>query len=289
MTTTKPNILRAAYQEKTYEAALEYAAMGFSVLACKLDKSPALRAWKHLTTRRATTETINLWYRTGLLESVGVICGEVSGGLVVIDCDGYEAVEKFSHAFPALTDTFSVISGSHKGEHYYLYVDEVPPTTRTVGQVFGNIEMRSNGAYVIAPPSLHPSGNKYAISKPYEIKRVKNLHALRSWIEKLILEKHGGVMPPPAGKVFNPTPYAAAALKSECDKVMFAPVGSRNDTVNIAAFKLARFVKAGQLHRSTVESAILQAAASWLGNENPAWVQRTIKSGLDAGMIKAGS
>lgn len=289
MTITTPRIINAARQNTVHAAALEYAAMGISLLACKTDKSPALRNWKHLQARRAMPDTINLWARTGLLQSVGIICGEVSRNLVVVDCDGLDAVKEFSRAFPALTDTYTVISGSGKGAHFYLYSDECPPTTRTVGQPFGNIEMRSNGAYVIAPPSLHPSGQKYSVDKPYAIRTVPNLHALRAWIEGLIKAKHGGVMPPPAGTVFNPAPYAASALKSECDKVLFAPIGTRNDTINLAAFKMGRFVKSGQLHRSTVETAILQAAASWLGNENDTWVRKTIKSGLDAGILKAGS
>lgn len=289
MTITTPRIINAAYQHTAHAAALAYADMGISVLACHVDKSPSLRSWKHLTARRSTPETINLWQRTGLLESVGIICGEVSGNLVVVDCDGLDAVKEFSHAFPALTDTYKVVSGSGKGAHFYLYADECPPTTRVIGAPFGNLEMRSNGAYVIAPPSKHPSGQHYSVTQPFEVKRVPHLHALRNWIERLIKAKHGGVMPPPTGTVFKPAPYAAAALKSECDKVLFAPVGTRNDTINIAAFKMGRFVKGGQLHRSTVESAILQAAASWLGNENDMWVRRTIKSGLDAGILKAGS
>lgn len=285
---TTPNIVRAAASRDTLTAALAYEQLGLSVLACKRDKSPALRQWRHLTERRAAPDTIEAWDRTELLTSVGIICGAVSRGLVVIDCDGLEAVREFGRAFPALTDTYKVESGSGQGAHFYLYVSQVPPTTRTVGQSFGNIELRSNGSYVIAPPSLHPSGRAYRVVQPYEIKWVDNLHALRSWIESLIRAKHGGVMPPAAnaGKVFNPTPYARAALRIQADRVECAPLHNRNNQLNISAFSMGRFIREGQISRMEVEQALEHAAAALTADDGILSVKRTIQSGIEAGLVK---
>ena len=78
MTQTIPAIVRAAEARDVLTAALAYERMGFSVLACQRDKAPAVRAWRHLTTRRAHVETIEAWERAGMLASVGIIWGTSS-------------------------------------------------------------------------------------------------------------------------------------------------------------------------------------------------------------------
>lgn len=286
MTNTIPAIVRAAESRDVLAAALQYEQMGFSVLACKVDKSPALRSWKHLTTRRANRETISLWGTTGILQSVGIICGEISN-LVVIDCDGIDAVAEFRRSFPALTDTYTVVSGSGKGAHFYLRVGDMPPTTRTVGQPFGNIELRSRGSYIIAPPSMHPSGRAYRIGLHTEIKWVAQVHTLRRWIESLIKTKHGGIMPPPANQpVFNASAYARAALRAQADRVRLAPEGARNNQLNRAAFSMGRFIREGQISREEVQAELERAAAALAATDGIESVRRTIQSGISAGITK---
>ena len=278
-------ILEAAYSKTVYAAALKYLELGFSVLPCHVDKSPAIQAWKRLQVAGANKPMIEAWSRAGLLSSVGVICGQVSGNLVVVDCDGHAAVSAFVKRFPELTDTYTVVSGSRKGAHFYLYADTCPPTTRVTGADFGNIEMRSNGAYVIAPPSLHPSGNQYRVSYPEPILRVSDLYDLKKWIESLIREKHGGIMPPPTGKVWNADKYARGALKDECERVALTSVG-RNNALNVAAFRMARFVRDGRISRDEVETALEYAASHLAADDGIMSVKRTIKSGLDAGIVR---
>jgi len=273
-----------------HRAALIYASVGMSVLACKRDKTPALTNWKHLQERRATSETIDLWQRTGLLENVGIICGEVSGGLIIVDCDGKDAISKFASTFPELSDTYAVLSGSGEGAHYYLYANIVPPTTRVTGMDYGNIELRSNGAYVIAPPSIHPSGRSYTVLKPRPIKVMNYLNDLRYWIECEIKSKHHGQMPPAANRreIIHATKYASVALESECDNVRLAPVGSRNGTLNRAGFKLGRLVREGKIDRYTVETALYNAASAHRAQDGDAAIMRTIRAAIDSGYAKCG-
>ena len=288
MTQTIPAIVRAAESSDVLTAALAYERMGFSVLACQRDKSPTVRAWRHLTTRRARVETIEAWERAGMLASVGIICGAVSGGLVVVDCDGDEAVQTFRRAFPRLADTYSVKSGSGQGEQFDWLADDVPQTARVVGAAFGNIEMRSNGSYVIAPPSIHPTGQAYTVHQDYEIRWASNLIALRNWIHGQIAEKHGGVMPAPhaAQPVVNADAYAKAALIIQADRVRDARPGARNNQLNLSAFSLGRFVREGRLSREEVISALENAAAHLADADGIASVRRTINSGISAGIIK---
>jgi hypothetical protein len=77
-------------------------------------------------------------------------------------------------------------------------------------------------------------------------------------------------------------PYAAAALHNELDKLAGARESTRNNTLNEAAFNLGQFVEAGLLPRDEVEMLLENAAlAIGLGE---AETQRTIKSGIEAGM-----
>jgi putative DNA primase/helicase len=78
--------------------------------------------------------------------------------------------------------------------------------------------------------------------------------------------------------------YAEAALQGEVDTVALATEGTRNDTLNTAAFNLGQLVSAGLLSEADVFEA-LDAAAARAGL--PAGEsERTIRSGMRAGMGK---
>ncbi|PRY27880.1 bifunctional DNA primase/polymerase-like protein [Pseudosporangium ferrugineum] len=84
-----------------------------------------------------------------------------------------------------------------------------------------------------------------------------------------------------AAAILHPERYAAAALEAETDRVAHAVVGTRNDTLNRAAFALGRLVGAGLLDASAVGRE-LTAAGAWAGLGRTETI-RTIRSGLNAG------
>jgi len=76
--------------------------------------------------------------------------------------------------------------------------------------------------------------------------------------------------------------YAAAALRYEAEKVGTAKEGTRNATLNRAAFCLGSLVAAGMLPREVAEAALGEAAlAAGLGGKE---ITATIRSGMEAGM-----
>jgi len=91
----------------------------------------------------------------------------------------------------------------------------------------------------------------------------------------------GPVVPPFRRVIVHPDRYGRAALVAESDRVASAPVGTRNDTLNRAAFALGRLVGAGLLDPGDVVRE-LDAAARRAGLGR-AEVRRTIRSGLTAG------
>jgi hypothetical protein len=219
------------------------------------------------------------------LRLTGIICGKVSE-LVVVDLDGEAAIEAFRLKFPGMMETYAVRSGSGHGLHLYYSPAYIPSTTRVVGTPFGNFELRSNGCYVVAPPSIHPSGAPYRIENRARILAVHDLNPIRDWFLSLMAQKHGGKLPPPTnrkGEIRHASNYGRAALAGEAAKVRAARAG-RNDTLFSAALRLGNLVAGGHLSRADVEHALFEAAAHLSADDGEAATIRTIASGLDRGI-----
>lgn len=285
------NILEAAQSESVIAAALAYAEMGLSVLPLHGKKPPVAgglpMSWAKRQLERAPMSMIHEWARRGLLQNAGIVCGAVSGNLVVIDLDGDAAVEKFYSIFEGdLTRTFTVLTGSGHGRHLYYRCDNLPTTTRTKG-----FELRANGCYVVAPPSIHPeTGQSYApllTGGLSAVLHVSNLAAIQSWIRSKIPaappRSSERVAPPTMNRTIG-FDYGGRALASEIRVVSSAAEGQRNNLLNRAAYNLGQLVADGALTRVQVESALLGAALA-VGLDE-ATSLRTINSGLTAGMQK---
>jgi len=76
--------------------------------------------------------------------------------------------------------------------------------------------------------------------------------------------------------------YAQRALVLELHALCTAANGTRNETLNRAAFSLGRLVGGGYLDRAEVQAALRSAAES-VGLE-PAEIEATLRSGLEAGI-----
>lgn len=90
--------------------------------------------------------------------NIGVICGQVSDGLVVIDCDTPETYAALCYQYPELRTSRTVRTG--KGYHIYTVANEPVKTTKF--HLFGSTHhIKAEGSYVVAPPSMHATGRRY--------------------------------------------------------------------------------------------------------------------------------
>lgn len=180
-----PPIVTAAQSNNTLIAARCYAALGFSVLPLR-GKQPALRSWRRYQHKPASPREITAWAQASLFGNLGIVCGAVSGQLVVLDLDGRAAYRAFIARFPHLAETFTVTTGSGRGRHVYLRVDRLPDPARALHTPLGNLELRSNGQLVVVPPSLHPvTGRAYTISRPFVLLHLPNIEEVQEWIISL--------------------------------------------------------------------------------------------------------
>ena len=143
-------------------------------------KRPALKSWTQYQQERADEKTIRAWS----FGNVGIVCGEVSGNLVVLDLDGAAGYAAFAATFPTLAQTYTVASGGGIGRHVYFYADQLPPSVKAMNTPIGHLEVCGDGRQVVAPPSIHPiSGQPYRVEKALDILRVPNLDELVAWVE----------------------------------------------------------------------------------------------------------
>lgn len=280
---SKPTIIEAAKSKSPLTAALKYLELGINPLPLQGKKPHEGFTWSLYQRQKVEYQNLLTWDRWGWFKNVGVICGTISNNLVVIDLDGIDTIVEFQARFAGLAfNTFNVLSGSGKGKHVYLYVDKLPKTTR-VRAANGNIEVRAEGCYVVAPPSIHPDTfSPYFVQRDNDIKQLPNIDGLMEWLGSLAPK------PTPAVNEVKPTiwfdRWTRAALDNEVDGVHQAVEGTRNDRLNLAAFKMGQLIVTGRIDRATVESELLSAALAVGLPENES--RRTITSGIEGAARK---
>lgn len=279
------SMYQASTKDSVRDAAVSYFYEGLSVIPLTGKKSAI--PWAIHQQDLAIPQTIHRWAKDGKFGNVGIVCGEVSHNLVVIDLDGLAAVEAFEKQFPYLLDTFTVLTGSGKGKHLYYRVDDLPPTTKISYPNHQGIELRANGCYVVAPPSLHPETRApYRPQSNVSIRQLPHLNGVKHWIYSQLARKQESSK---AGDerikvVGNISRYAEAALSYECRDVRLAREGNRNNRLSIAAYNLGQIVGDNNLPRATVENSLLSAALQAGLNEQES--RATIESGIEKGMAE---
>jgi hypothetical protein len=116
--------------------------------------------------RRATVD-LNLiagWWDSRNF-NIAVATGEGSG-VWVLDIDGEqgeETLRRLEAEHGTLPQTVEAITG--KGRHlYFRWATGTVIRNKQVNPNMPGIDVRGNGGYVLAPPSIHPSGRVYAWS-----------------------------------------------------------------------------------------------------------------------------
>lgn len=132
------------------EQAMVYLGMGFSVIPVATNKIP-LTSWEPYQKRRPTEEKIKEWFISN--HNIAIITGELSN-LTVIDIDPRNGGT--NDFLKDIKTPYSKTGGG--GYHYYFkYLKESNCRTG----IRPGVDIRSSGGYVLAPPSLHSSGDRY--------------------------------------------------------------------------------------------------------------------------------
>ncbi len=161
------------FDEKLREYVKHYLKNGLTVIRLKYhDKRPAGEWEKNIITTSNLEDLLGdgPW-------NVGILLGKRSKNLIVFDYESREALAEHyeileEHGLTELLDTWVVETG--KGVHvYYLMSWRDPHAAElikpvTLNTYFSKLEIRGDGNYVVAPPSIHPSGRRYQfVQGPY--------------------------------------------------------------------------------------------------------------------------
>ena len=143
--------------------ARRYFQIGWNLTPLKFQSKEPLIPWERFQHERITEEELKQLFKPGC--NIGVVCGKISK-LVVLDVDGITPeIRDFLKDKPGLKETARVKTS--RGWHFYFSIpDDVEiPTVKNLQGLQG-LEVRGEGSYVVAPPSLHPSGIAYKWSLP---------------------------------------------------------------------------------------------------------------------------
>ena len=145
------------------EIAIKYAEMGLAVFPVRQNKAPFTP--HGCKDAKTDIRAIKAWWKRYPDANIGIATGSISGGIVVIDIDidenkgvyGDESLREWEKENGELPETWRAITG-RGGYHIYYRSDEKIKNTTNL---YPGIDIRGEGGYVVAPPSIHQNGNYY--------------------------------------------------------------------------------------------------------------------------------
>ena len=136
-------------------AALEYLDQGFSVIPINPATKRPLIQWKKYQSELPTDEDIEEWWNKWPNANVAIITGKLSS-LVAVDADSAKGIQWVNEYM----DRTTVYNKTGKGCHaLFKYPKKLEIGNR--GRIAPDVDIRGEGGYIIAPPSIHGSGKQY--------------------------------------------------------------------------------------------------------------------------------
>lgn len=224
--------------------------------------------------------------------NLGVACGRID----VVDCDSEGCLIAFASKVSGQTLTDKIraadvlehylgpVVWTGKGGHVYVrHHAGRKNEARIIHLGDGWVDYRTAGGYVVAPPSIHPSGAKYHFHTRY----FAPLAEAPEWIwnerEKTTSASQTVSAPTlplvPSGE--TPERYFGVAMDANISRLASTPVGSRNHALNTAAFNIGQLVSTPEQEEVAMSRLHDVARAIGLGEHETV---STIRSGMTSGM-----
>ena len=143
--------------------------------------------WEPYQTRLPTRAEKAAWFHAGRPTNIGILCGGVSGGLVMLCFNDQDGVrEFFSEERWQKLPQATFITKSVRGYHVWLRSD-TPIKSQKVGKDKNEswLEIRSDGNFTVAPPSMHPDGVLY---QAIGVDRIHKPNDLAGFITRRLVE-----------------------------------------------------------------------------------------------------
>jgi len=158
--------------------AADYSSHGLTVIpALPMSKEPAV-PWRAFQREPPTSGEREAMFSVGYKINIGVICGHASHNLIVLDAETEKAfVDTVRRCESAgLANTWIV--KTPRGGHVHLFAPKPVKPLKV-----RDVELRSQGQFVLMPPSIHPTGARYEFHRHSpSIAQVSSLDAL-GWLK----------------------------------------------------------------------------------------------------------
>jgi hypothetical protein len=251
---------------KIMAVALEMAAKGRRVMPVGTDKKPLVKDWP----QKATTEKtqIRAWFDQTHPPNLAVTSGDASG-FFALDVDGPEgqaSLAALEQRHEPLKLEEMAIATTPSGWYHFYFQMPAFNLRNSAGQLGPGLDIRANGGYVLVPPSraIGHGGqmgdydwfnNKVTLTEG-------DLPKAPAWLLNLLQpdQQSEAQSPPSVICTAETTNYGQAALTNQCQQVAAAPVGTRNDTLNRAAFSIFQLVVGGEIEDGEAERRLMEAA-----------------------------
>jgi hypothetical protein len=253
-------------------AALAYAAHGWAIFPVRGKVPLTARGLLDATTDAAVVSAL---FTDSRVTGVAISCG--ASGLLVVDLDGdagHAAWADLAARHGGHPHTLTAETGKPGGPHLYFSGSG----RSSAGKLGAEIDTRGDGGYVVAPPSLHPSGRRYRWIDPKA-----PLAAVPEWLPPLLKPP-----PPPVTGERRDIPngvtatvYGRATLVGLATEMLETPEGERNEKLVRLAYRAGRLCAGGELDRDAARDVLLEAALR--AGLSYVEASRTITSGLGAG------
>lgn len=232
-------------------AALSWLDRGFAVFPLKPRTKVPLGAFVPRGFLDASKDpaVIRDWWRQSPTANIGVRTG---GGHFVLDLDGPEAAAWFGnacgrHGGAEHTLTVRTSRGFHV---FFVCTAEVP---NSAGRLAPGADIRGEGGYAVAAPSVHPSGTIYTIARDLPIADAPR------WLVDLAMPEP--VRPPLIVARGEPWDGGLGRIAGILSLVANAREGERNRITFWAACRFNEMVCEGLITQGLAEELLLQGAS----------------------------
>lgn len=270
--------------------ALHYAAGGWHVFPLRPRQKTPLTEHGCLDATRDKAQ-ITEWWQRWPTANVGIATG-ANSGLLVVDIDGEEgelALAELVAAHGPLPLVPEVRTG--RGRHLYFAFDE---RVKNSAKRLAKIDTRSTGGYVVAPPSIHPSGDVYEWARDAS-PRLRQVQPAPEWLLEQFMARKPSPSPA-AGRALPPVPAREAgegryrawvlnAVEKESAELAHEREGARGSALNRSAYKLGGYLATSLVTEGEIERALLDASTAngLVAKDGFDSVISTIRRGLEAG------
>ena len=278
-------------------AALDYAARGFAVFPI-VARSKAPRVSGGFKTATPDAEIVSRWWRRWPQSNVGIATGAVSG-LVVLDIDprnnGDDSLAELLDEVGGCPDAPRVHTGGDGLHIYFRHPLDAPIPCRTNAGGRPGIDVKGDGGYVVAPPSIHPNGRAYAWDLLEDLEQVR-LPEAPDWLLELARggkdwKRQTYVATAWDGRIPDRVAYAAAVSGKVARRFHRDPAGLVDASPSGVDFSLACLLARFSVPGGEIEAGIRASRARAhpaIPERPPSYFRSTIEKALALAREEAG-